>query len=104
MRAHPIPHAVGILAGNLFAFAVVGFTSVVGRITDEVIVPGLDGGGVAGRTVLAGVVAIALVGVVRGVSVMVRRYFNMTAVLRGQQMWRLAITDRYMDAPRSYYW
>ena len=104
MRAHPIPHAVGILAGNVFAFAVVGFTIVVGRITDEVIVPGLDGGGVAGRTVLAGVAAIALIGLVRGVSVMVRRYFNMTAVLRGQQMWRLAITDRYMDAPRSYYW
>ena len=104
MRAHPIPHAVGILAGNVFAFAGVGFTIVIGRITDEVIVPGLDGGGVAGRTVLAGVTAIALIGVVRGVSVMVRRYFNMTAVLRGQQMWRLAITDRYMDAPRSYYW
>ncbi|MEE2767997.1 MAG: ABC transporter ATP-binding protein [Actinomycetota bacterium] len=104
MRAHPIPHTVGILAGNVFAFTVVGFTIVVGRVTDEVIIPGLDGDGLAGRSLLSGLAAILLIGLVRGVSIMVRRYFNMTAVLRTRRTWRLAITDRYLDAPRSYYW
>ena len=104
MRAFPIPHAVGIFAGNVFAFAVVGFTVVIGQITDEIIIPGLENDGVTVRHIIFGVVAVAIVGIIRGVSVMIRRYFNMIAVLRSQRMWRLSVTDRYLDAPRSYHW
>lgn len=102
-RAHPLPHLLGITGANVFAVAVVGYTVVLGRVTDELIVPGLDGGGVDRGTALAGAVAIALVGVVRGVSMMVRRFFNFTAVARTQRTWRLAILDRYLDTPLAFY-
>ncbi|SVB28565.1 uncharacterized protein METZ01_LOCUS181419, partial [marine metagenome] len=44
-----------------------------------VIIPGLDGDGVEGRTILGGFVAIVIVGLIRGFSVMLRRFFNFTA-------------------------
>ncbi|SVA86626.1 uncharacterized protein METZ01_LOCUS139480, partial [marine metagenome] len=83
--------------------AVVGYTIVLGRVTDELILPGLDGGGVDRDTALAGAAAVAAVGVVRGVSMMVRRFFNFTAVARTQRTWRLAILDHYLDAPLSFH-
>ena len=104
MRAHPWAHAGGISGGTVFAVAVVGFTIVVGRVTDEVIVPGLDSpGGVDGVDIWVAMAAVALIGLVRGVSVMVRRYFNFMGAMLTQRTWRLAVVDRYLDAPLSFY-
>ena len=104
IKAHPLPHIIGISAGNLFSLVVVGFTIVLGRVTDEVIIPGLDGGGVEGRTILGGFFAIVIVGFIRGFSVMLRRFFNFTAVEKTKQTWRLGIIDNLLDAPRAHYW
>ena len=103
IKAHPIPHIIGISAGNVFSLVVVGFTIVLGRVTDRVIIPGLDEGGVEGRTILGGFVAIVIVGLLRGFSVMLRRFFNFTAVEKTKQTWRLGIIDRLLDAPRAHY-
>ncbi|HJL90801.1 MAG TPA: ABC transporter ATP-binding protein, partial [Acidimicrobiales bacterium] len=83
---------------------VVSFTIVLGRVTDKVIIPGLDGDGVEGRTILGGFVAIVIVGLIRGFSVMLRRFFNFTAVEKTKQTWRLGIIDSLLDAPRAHYW
>ena len=91
------------MGANVFALAIVGFTVVVGRITDEVIVPGLDGDGVSRRSVMVAVVVLAGVGVIRGVSVMARRWFNMLAAVRTQRTWRRAVTDRYLDVPLAFH-
>ena len=104
IKAHPIPHIIGISAGNLFSLVVVGFTIVLGRVTDQVIIPGLDQGGVEGRTILGGFIAIVIVGLIRGFSVMLRRFFNFTAVEKTKQTWRLGIIDNLLDAPRAHYW
>ena len=104
IKAHPLPHIIGISAGNLFSLVVVGFTIVLGRVTDEVIIPGLDGGGVEGRTILGGFFAIVIVGFIRGFSVMLRRFFNFTAVEKTKRTWRLGIIDNLLDAPRAHYW
>ena len=103
IRTHPLAHATAIMGANVFALAVVGFTVVVGRVTDEVIVPGLDGGGVSRRSLLVAVAAVVGLGVVRGTSVMVRRWFNMLAIARTQRTWRLAVTDRFLDAPLDFH-
>ena len=103
LRLHPWPHVVGITGANVFALAIVGFTVVVGRVTDEVILPGLDGDGVSRRSVVVAAAVLAGVGVVRGVSVMARRWFNMLAVARTQRTWRRAVTDRYLDVPLSFH-
>lgn len=104
MRAHPWAHAGGITGGTAFATTVVGFTIVVGRVTDDVIIPGLDDpGSVAGRDIWVAVALVALVGLVRGLSVMVRRFFNFMGAMLTQRTWRLAIVDRYLDAPLNFY-
>lgn len=103
MSIHPWAHATGIMGANVFALAVVGFTVVVGRITDEVIVPGLDGTGVSRRSVLIAVAVLGAVGLVRGLSIMARRWFNMMAILQTQRVWRRAVTDRFLDVPLEFY-
>ena len=87
----------------MFALAVVGFTVVIGRITDEVIVPGLDGEGVSRQSLLGAVAVVMAVGVIRAVSIMVRRWFNMLATVSTQRTWRRAVTDRFLDAPLAFY-
>ncbi len=102
-RAHPGAHALGIMGANVFALAVVGFTVVVGRVTDEVIVPGLDGDGVSRQSLLVAVASVTAVGVIRGVSIMTRRWFNMLATVRTQRTWRVAVTDQFLDVPLSFH-
>ncbi len=97
IKAHPLPHIIGISAGNIFSLVVVGFTIVLGRVTDQVIIPGLDGEGVEGRTILGGFIAIVIVGLIRGFSVMLRRFFNFTAVEKTKQTWRLSVIDHLLD-------
>jgi len=91
------------MGANVFALAVVGFTVVIGRITDEVIVPGLDGDGVSRQSLLGAVAVVMAVGVIRAVSIMVRRWFNMLATVSTQRTWRRAVTDRFLDAPLAFY-
>ena len=76
---------------------------VIGRITDEVIVPGLDGDGVSRQSLLGAVAAVMAVGLIRAVSIMVRRWFNMLATARTQRTWRRAVTDRFLDVPLAFH-
>ncbi|MED5393654.1 MAG: ABC transporter transmembrane domain-containing protein, partial [Actinomycetota bacterium] len=103
LRLHPWAHGAGIMGANVFALAVVGFTVVIGRITDEVIVPGLDGDGVSRQSLLGAVAVVMAVGVIRAVSIMVRRWFNMLATVSTQRTWRRAVTDRFLDAPLAFH-
>jgi len=103
LRMHPWAHGAGIMGANVFALAVVGFTVVIGRITDEVIVPGLDGDGVSRQSLLGAVAAVMAVGLIRAVSIMVRRWFNMLATARTQRTWRRAVTDRFLDVPLAFH-
>ena len=91
------------MGANVFALAVVGFTVVIGRITDEVIVPGLDGDGVSRRSLLTAVVVVVAVGVVRTLSIMIRRWFNMLATVSTQRTWREAVTDQFLDVPLAFH-
>ena len=100
---HPWAHLAGIMGANVFALAVVGFTVVIGRITDEVIVPGLDGSGVPRSSLVTAVAVVMVVGVIRAVSIMVRRWFNMLATVSTQRTWRRAVTDRFLDVPLSFH-
>ena len=88
----------------MFATTVVGFTIVVGRVTDKVIIPGLDDpGSISGRGIWAAMAMIAVVGLIRGLSVMVRRFFNFMGAMLTQRTWRLSIVDRYLDAPLDFF-
>src|SRR5690606_33851128 len=61
VRAHPRPFVVSIAGSILFGAMAVAGSWVLGRVTDDVVVPGFREEGVSGTTVAAG--AAALVGV-----------------------------------------
>ena len=71
VRTHPVPFAVSLVGATVFAVMTVVATAALGRVTDEVIVPGLaeegDGtfGGVDGRTVLVVTGAVVVIALAR---------------------------------------
>ncbi len=104
IRDHPAPHIVSILGASAWSVLTVILTLALGRITDEVILPSAT----VGEEVTNGdLVTVALVllgiGVLRGLSVTVRRYFMAMAEGRTQRSWRLDILGQYLDQPVTFH-
>jgi ATP-binding cassette, subfamily B, bacterial len=102
MRAHPGPFAVSVSGSLLFATMAVAGSWVLGRLTDQVIVPGFDHG-VSGGTILAGAAAVVGVAVLRSLGVVLRRYFGLMAVWDMQRTWFRQVTDTYLRVPLSWF-
>ena len=83
VRMHPGPFAMSLLGGVAWALLVVGATYVLGRITDDVIEPAFSEG-VEASTVWWAVGALILVAVLRGLSVVVRRWYGSVTETRMQ--------------------
>src|SRR5687768_14264284 len=76
IRTHPRPFTVAVLGAGLFAAMTVGSTIALGRVTDDVIVPGLAEeraggtfGPVDGGTVLVITFAVMMVALARAAGV-----------------------------------
>ena len=80
----------------------VGGAWVLGRVTDEVVLPAFDGG-VSGGTVAAGAAAIVGVSLLRSLGVVGRRYYGMKALRGMQRTWFVRLTDTYLRVPLSYF-
>jgi ATP-binding cassette subfamily B protein len=102
VATHPLPFAISVTGATVYAGMTVATTIVLGRITDDVLVPAFKEG-IRPSTILWGVVAIMAVGVVRAAGVISRRYF---AGMTGSRM-RMTLTngvvDRYQQVPLSYH-
>jgi ATP-binding cassette, subfamily B, bacterial len=101
-RQEPRTFAVSVLGASLYGDTAVAATVVLGRVTQNVILPAFDHG-VDGGTVIGAAVALAAIGVIRAVSIVLRRYFAGTTRFRVQARWRRRITDVYLDAPLTYH-
>ena len=102
VRAHPAPFAVSIGGAVVFAAMAVAGSWVLGRVTDEVVVPGFRGG-VDGTTIAAGAAALVGVAALRSLGVIARRYYGMKAVRGMQRTWFRRVTDTYLRVPLSYF-
>ena len=102
IRNHPGPFALSVLGATVFSIFSVGGTVVLGRVTDELVVPGFDGG-VAGSSVAIGAVVIVVVAIVRAIGVVMRRYFGAMTTDRQQATWRRALSDRFVSVPMSFF-
>lgn len=103
VRLHPLPFAISILGGVGWAAIVVAASYVLGRITDEVITPGFSPSGIPASTVWWAVFALFLVGLLRGLSVVVRRWFGSLTEARMQKTVRTTVVDRLLTMPLSDY-
>jgi ATP-binding cassette, subfamily B, bacterial len=73
VRAHPVSFAIAVFGSFNFAAAIVVSAVVVGRITDDVIVPVLDGGEPIDGRVRGAVIALALIALWKAVGIVIRR-------------------------------
>lgn len=110
VRTHPAPFAVSVVGATLFALMTVAATIVLGRVTDDVIVPGLDGergpgtfGDVDGRTVALVSGAVVIIALARAVGVVARRFFCAVTSFRMGATWRGRLAERYLAAPLTFH-
>jgi ATP-binding cassette, subfamily B, bacterial len=93
IATHPLPFAIAVTGATIYAGMTVASTIVLGRITDRVLVPAFEQGGVELETIVWGVVAIMAVGLIRAAGIIMRRYF---AGMTGSRM-RMTLTNRVVD-------
>lgn len=103
IRAAPGDHALAVSGAVVFSLAAVALTRVLARVTDDVIVPGLDGDGVPGKDVWWAVAAVLAVGVLRGTGAVVRRYYLAKARYKTEVLWRRQLFDQYLDQPMTFH-
>lgn len=102
VRMHPGPFVLAISGGVAWAVTLVAASVVLGRVTDEVITPAFTTG-VTAQTVWTGVAAIIAVSLLRGLSVVVRRWFGSVMEARMQRSLRQSVADRLLVMPMSSY-
>ena len=103
VRTQPRPFALAVTGAALFAVMAVGGTFVIGRVTDDVLTPAFQEGGVERSAVATGAVAIVLASLLRMVGVVLRRYFGQMAQRRMQMLWFQRVTDRYLAVPLPWF-
>jgi len=103
VRMHPGPFAMSLVGGVAWAACVVAASYVLGRVTDEVIAPAFSDEGIPASTAWWAVAALFLVGLARGVSVGVRRWFGSLTEARTQRSLRTGVAERLLTMPLSSY-
>ncbi len=102
-RAQKVTFAVSLVGATLYALAAVGTTVVLGRITDQTIVPAFETGEVTKAAAIGSAAAVLAIALLRAVSIIFRRYFAALTTFRTQARLRRAVTDRYLDVPMRYH-
>jgi ABC-type multidrug transport system fused ATPase/permease subunit len=102
IRMHPWPFAISVTGATLYAAMTVGTTFVLGRITDDVLVPAFDTG-VATSTVVWAVVAVMAVALLRALGIVTRRYFAGMTASRTMASLRSRVVDKYQQLPLAYH-
>ena len=101
-RAQSKPFAISVSGAALFAVMAVGGTIVLGRVTDDVLLPAFEDG-VTHSAVAIGAAAIVAASLLRMLGVVLRRYFGQMAQRRMQMMWFQRVTDRYLQVPLRWF-
>lgn len=103
IRMHPKSLAIAATSAMIFAFGTVGSAIVLGRITDDVVIPAFEEPGVSTSTILWGVVALAAITVIRIVGTVGRRFFGMLAGEQVQRTYRQRLGEKYLRLPLSWH-
>ncbi len=102
VRAEPFTYVVSLVGATIYAAAAVGTTVVLGRVTNDVIVPAFSSG-VSSDRVRGAAVALLAIGWLRGLSIVLRRYFAALTTFRTQASLRRGVTNVYLDVPMRYH-
>lgn len=99
-RTHPRPFALSLIGGTLWGAAVVASTWTLGWVVDKVLTPGFRGT-ISSGTAWAGVGALVGIGVLRGIAVVLRRWYGSVTEARVQADLRATVGERMLTMPFS---
>lgn len=102
MTTHPAPTVVSVIGAIMFSAAAVGSTIAVGEATDKLISPGILGE-LDSATLWLWVAIVVGVGIARGLSVVLRRYYAAMLEARMQATLRRGVVDQYLRLPLSFH-
>jgi ABC-type multidrug transport system fused ATPase/permease subunit len=102
IATHPGPFAVAVAGATLYAGATVASAVVLGRVTDDVLIPAFRGGVSAGA-VAGAALAILAIGLVRAGGVIARRYFATMTVSRLRVTLTGRLVERYQRLPLAFH-
>lgn len=100
---HPKPFAIAVAGATVFAVATVGSSWALGRLTDDVIVPSFEDGGVDAGTIAAGLGLVVGIGLLKAAGIVVRRVAATIAGARIQATLRTEVVRRYQQVPYSFH-
>ncbi len=103
VKAHPVPFIISIFGAAIYAGAAVGTTIILGRITNNVIVPTFETGRPEAKAVWYTGLALLLVGLLRASTIILRRYFAALLTYRTQRDWRRKLAHTYLSVPLKYH-
>lgn len=103
VRLHPAPFAVSVFGAALFAACTVLATIVLGRVTDDIVLPAFDTGEVTTRALTWGASAVVAVTVLRVAGVVLRRYYAGMTSERVQVTIRHRLAEQYLELPMSWH-
>jgi ATP-binding cassette, subfamily B, bacterial len=101
-RAQPLTFTLSLAGATLYSVAAVGTTVVLGRVTDDVIIPAFSEG-VDLPVVRGAALALVLVAVLRALGIVVRRYCAALTRFKTQASLRREVTDQYLDVPLQFH-
>jgi len=102
VATQPARFALSLLGATMYAGAAVGTAAVLGAVTDRLVIPAFDGGVAVGAAV-TGALAVVAVGLVRSVSIVLRRYNAGVTALRVRADLRRKVSDTLLAAPMEYH-
>lgn len=103
VREQRLVFFISIIGAAIYAAAAVGTTIILGRITNNVIIPAFEQNEKDARTIWYSGLALLLVGFLRASTIILRRYFAALLTLRTQRQWRRDLAATYLEVPLKYH-
>src|SRR5688572_13508394 len=100
---HPQTFGLAVLGAAIFALATFGTSWAIGRATDRVVTPRFEDGEVAGGTVAVVLAMLVGIGLVRALSIVLRRGMAMVTQARVDSTLRTQVVEQYARLPYAYH-
>ncbi len=103
-RMHPLAASVAIFGALLTALGIVGSSVVIGRVTDEIVLPAFqDGATITATDVVWGVIAVICIAMIRSVGTVMRRYFAGMTTQQVERSLRERLSSYYLELPMEFH-
>jgi ATP-binding cassette, subfamily B, bacterial len=103
MREEPAVFAVAVAGSALYGVMTGLAATVIGRVTDHVIVPAYQQGDTTTSALALAAIAIIAVSVLKATGIVVRRFYAGVMQYRLQASYRRQVTRRYLGLPLSWH-